>query len=198
MANSGASIRMSVMLEAHEIILMTNPGRRSADGAREGKRPRHGVGMPDSRIPPGIAEVYGDTLRASAIATARQAKALTPAQRSALTRDVERMLDFATERAFGPRINVKVLKAGCAARDNNVSSRFKIEVGVYVVDYIASLRTDAAQWLLTKTSWPIATVAYAVGYEYLQTFYKDFRRIVACTPGAYRRACKAHGPVSDV
>jgi transcriptional regulator GlxA family with amidase domain len=152
--------------------------------------------MSDLSTPPGVAEVYGDTLRASAIATARQAKALTPAQRSALTRDVERMFDFATERAFGPRINVKVLKAGCAARDNNVSSRFKIEVGVYVVDYIAALRTDAARWLLTMTSWPIATVAYAVGYEYLQTFYKDFRRNAACTPGAYRQRFKAQAVVA--
>lgn len=87
---------------------------------------------------------------------------------------------------FDPALNVKTVKVRCRISDNNVSCRFKHEMGITIKDYIQSLRFKAAARLLESGSWSISQVAQTVGYRHLQTFYAAFERSFECTPGHFR------------
>lgn len=111
--------------------------------------------------------------------------------------DVRRLVELIHERAFEPRTSVKVLRSAGAARDHNVSSRFKLEIGLSIATYITTLRVHMAMHLLRTTQWSIAEVSHTVGYEYLQTFYRDFRRIADATPGDLRHPVSTCGDECD-
>jgi AraC-like DNA-binding protein len=68
-----------------------------------------------------------------------------------------------------------------------VSSRFRFFLGATIRDYLESRRMKAATALLTQSQATILEVAFAVGYNSLQTFYGAFRRKYSCTPDAYRK-----------
>lgn len=126
------------------------------------------------------------------LAVRRQALSPSAPPDGAFSPDVCRILRLLHKRAFDSRINVKVLRHEAGARDHNVSSRFKAELGVSITDYLGGLRVGASITLLQDTSVPIAEIAHTVGYEYLQTFYRELRRLVGTTPGTIRR--QAHRP----
>lgn len=94
---------------------------------------------------------------------------------------------------FSPGLTVRSLMARCHTRDHNVSSRFKIEIGVGIKQYIESLRMEAARQLLSHGRFSAFEVAHAVGYSHLQTFYGAFRRHFECTPGVCRAVPAAGG-----
>jgi AraC-like DNA-binding protein len=104
-----------------------------------------------------------------------------------LPADIQRVLSYIDENAFDPRVNVQRIKLRCGLRDNNVSSRFRFFMGATIRDYLESLRMDAAAFLLRQGGATVMEVAFAVGYNNLQTFYGAFRRKYTCTPDAYRR-----------
>jgi AraC-like DNA-binding protein len=102
--------------------------------------------------------------------------------------DVQRVLSHIEENAFDPALNVQRIRLQCGLRDNNVSSRFRLFVGATIRDYLESLRMEAAASLLKQSGATILEVAFAVGYNNLQTFYGAFRRKYSCTPDVYRRS----------
>lgn len=104
-----------------------------------------------------------------------------------LPEDVQRVLFHIEENAFDPALNVQRIRLHCGLRDNNVSSRFRLFVGSTIRDYLESRRMEAAAFLLEQSGSIILEVAFAVGYNSLQTFYGAFRRRYSCTPDAYRR-----------
>lgn len=87
---------------------------------------------------------------------------------------------------FDSRLNVNAIKASCHIADNNVSCRFKHEVGVSIKEYIELLRLAAARTLLQDGRFSVAEVAQSVGYVHLQTFYAAFSRHFASSPGEAR------------
>lgn len=123
------------------------------------------------------------------------------ARREALRREVKRLLEsvardpamfsprvsallsFIHCNITDPRLTVRTLRVQCGARDNNVSSRFKHEVGCSIRDYCELLRLEIARALLHTTNFTVAEIAASVGYEYLQTFYRAFRRHFGSAPG---------------
>lgn len=109
-----------------------------------------------------------------------------PAARE-LPEDVRRVLSHIEENAFDPAMNVQRIRLDCGLRDNNVSSRFRLFVGATIRDYLETLRMDAAAILLKQSGATVLEVAFAVGYNNLQTFYGAFRRKHSCTPDVYRR-----------
>ena len=84
-------------------------------------------------------------------------------------------------------LSAKTLKRGCEIHDNNFSSVFRREVGMTIKDYIEHLRIETACALLGEGSMTAVDVGYAVGYEHIQTFYRAFRRRMACTPRQYQQ-----------
>ena len=109
------------------------------------------------------------------------------ANRDELPADIRRILTYIEENAFNPELNVQKIKLDCRLRDNNVSSRFRFFLGATIRDYLESRRMKAATALLTQSQATILEVAFAVGYNSLQTFYGAFRRKYSCTPDAYRK-----------
>jgi len=104
-----------------------------------------------------------------------------------LSLEVRALLQCIHRDLFSPTLSVKTLKQRCGLRDNNVSSRFKSETGVYLNSYIARLRVQAAVMLLRSGRQSAAEVASRVGFANVQTFYRVFRVALGCTPGVYRR-----------
>ena len=110
-----------------------------------------------------------------------------PADRQRLPADIQRILSYIEENALDPELNVQRIKRHCRLRDNNVSSRFRFFLGATIRDYLESRRMDAAAVLLRQNGATVMEVAFAVGYNNLQTFYGAFRRKYSCTPDTYRR-----------
>lgn len=104
-----------------------------------------------------------------------------------LPTDIQRVLSYIEENAFDPRLNVQRIRLHCGLRDNNVSSRFRFFLGATIRDYLESRRMGAAAVLLRQSGATVMEVAFAVGYNNLQTFYGAFRRKYSCTPDTYRR-----------
>jgi transcriptional regulator GlxA family with amidase domain len=104
-----------------------------------------------------------------------------------LSWQVRRLLDVMQAELFDDGLNVETLKDRCRIRDNNVSCRFKHEVGISIRGYIETLRLDAARHLLEGGAFNASEVGMAVGYSSLQTFYRAFERRFHCTPGHLRR-----------
>lgn len=110
-----------------------------------------------------------------------------PANRRELPLDIQRVLSYIEESAFDPKMNVQRIKNHCGLRDNNISSRFRLFMGTTIRDYLESRRMEAATFLLQQSQATIMEVAFAVGYNNLQTFYGAFHRRHSCTPDTYRR-----------
>ena len=53
-----------------------------------------------------------------------------------------------------------------------------------MTSYIERLRLDIALVLLRTRSYTVAEVADAVGFAYVQTFYRAFHKQFGCTPGS--------------
>ena len=105
--------------------------------------------------------------------------------------DVRQLLEGIHENLFDPDLTVKTLRARCGLRDNNVSCRFRRQVGRTVKDYIEALRMKAACRLLEESDCPVFDLALSIGYSHPQTFYRAFERAFECTPATYRRQARA-------
>lgn len=102
------------------------------------------------------------------------------------SRCVALLLEAIHAAVFDPLLSVQTLKARCGIQDNNVSSRFRSEVGQSIKEYIDSLRLVTASRLLLETDSSVFEVSQAVGYYHPQTFYRAFYRLFKCTPGDVR------------
>ena len=61
-------------------------------------------------------------------------------------------------------------------------------------DFINYLRVNKACRLLLETDHPIVDIAVEVGYNTSKTFHRNFYRLKAMTPGAFRAAVRLKGP----
>jgi transcriptional regulator GlxA family with amidase domain len=95
---------------------------------------------------------------------------------------VRELIAAINEGLFDHALSVSALKVRCRVRDNNISSRFKYEVGVSIKDYILTLRLRAAREMIQLGRRPAAEVAYAVGFKYSQTFYRAYHRRYGTAP----------------
>jgi len=64
---------------------------------------------------------------------------------------------------------------------------FKKETGMGFLEYLTSVRVDAAKHLLGDTNKSIHEICYAVGYNDLKHFTKLFKKITKLTPSEYRK-----------
>lgn len=65
--------------------------------------------------------------------------------------------------------------------------RFGVATGSRPIDYVHSLRIEAARELIESESAPVDDVGFRVGYEDPTFFRRLFRRTTGLTPSAYRR-----------
>ena len=69
--------------------------------------------------------------------------------------------------------------------------RFKSATGFAPLEYVQSLRLEAAAELLEGSDESVEEIAYRVGYEDITFFRRLFRRHKGVTPAAYRRQLRA-------
>ena len=99
-----------------------------------------------------------------------------------LPRDVAAVLEFIHAHVFESSLNVNTVKRGCRVKNNNISARFRIGLGLGIRDYIEALRLYAASRLLQGQRFEVYLIAMAVGYEHQETFCRAFRRHFGCPP----------------
>lgn len=89
--------------------------------------------------------------------------------------------------------------AGMLARsglpERSFKRRFRAATGLSPLDYAHALRVEEAKQMLETGDLPVDAVAAEVGYEDPAFFRRLFRRHVALTPAAYRRAFARPAPV---
>lgn len=69
---------------------------------------------------------------------------------------------------------------------NYFGDLIKKETGISAKEYILAKTMETAKEMLADPSQSVSDVAYALGFQYPQYFSKTFKRIVGCTPNAYR------------
>jgi AraC-like DNA-binding protein len=97
-------------------------------------------------------------------------------QAPCMQRDVATVLEFIHSHIFESSLNVNRVKHGCRIKNNNISTRFRIVLGIGIREFIERLRLFAASRLLQERRFEIYLIAMAVGYEYQETFCRAFRR----------------------
>jgi transcriptional regulator GlxA family with amidase domain len=65
--------------------------------------------------------------------------------------------------------------------------RFQETVGLNFSHWNRHIRIESAKHLLATTDLPVTAVGFAVGYEDITTFARNFRRCVDLSPREYRR-----------
>lgn len=79
--------------------------------------------------------------------------------------------------------------------ERSFKRRFRLATGLSPLDYVHALRVEEAKQMLETENLPVDAVAAEVGYEDPAFFRRLFRRHVALTPAAYRRAFARPAPV---
>lgn len=69
---------------------------------------------------------------------------------------------------------------------NQISRLFKVYMDVSFIVYLNNLRINKSIELLLNTDMPIKEVALEVGYNNLNYYYKNFKKITGTTPNSYR------------
>jgi transcriptional regulator GlxA family with amidase domain len=94
---------------------------------------------------------------------------------------------WALERLHAP-LTVSDLATHACVSERTLARRFVAETGMTVLQWLLAQRVDAARAALEAGSASIEEVAAATGFGSAANLRKHFRRRVATTPTAYRRA----------
>ena len=73
----------------------------------------------------------------------------------------------------------------CRLKNNNISSRFKLCIGIGMQQYVEKRRIEAAKSLLVIGDFNIYQIARTVGYTHSETFCRAFKRVEGCTASQY-------------
>lgn len=117
---------------------------------------------------------------------------------SSLPREIAEILRFVHSHLFDSALNVAAARRSCGLRNNNVSTAFRIVVGMGLREYIEMLRLRAAERLLWAGDLEVYLVAMAVGYDHQETFCRAFQRQFDHTPSEHRLAARAGQSMPDV
>lgn len=87
-------------------------------------------------------------------------------------------------------ISLKEIAKHACMSQGGVSRLFSGSKGVSIIAYIKNVRIANACKLISETNDSITQIAFAVGYENLSNFNRQFKEIVGMTPILYRKNIK--------
>ena len=115
-----------------------------------------------------------------------QEESFHPKHLTSSHKSVQMILDY-TEEHYREDISIQDLAEQCSINANYASQLFKQEMGVTFVSFLTGLRINHAAWLLTHTDEIVFHIASQVGYSDYFYFAKVFKKVMGCTPTAYRK-----------
>lgn len=87
---------------------------------------------------------------------------------------------------FGERIELQKIATVACMEKTAFSKSFKRKTGITFREFLQNYRISQAVLQIEASDESITNVALSVGFGSLATFERVFRRIVGCTPSAYR------------
>jgi AraC family transcriptional activator of mar-sox-rob regulon len=102
--------------------------------------------------------------------------------------DIALVLAWLEARLDDPALTATAVLRACGVRSHQFRERFRHVCGVSLRRWIEQQRVERAKGLLQQTDQPVTQVAFAVGYNSLQTFTEAFKRQTGQTPGAWGAA----------
>jgi len=100
---------------------------------------------------------------------------------------VRRVMELLSERLFDSGVRVEQIAKEVGASPSNLRSRFRMETGYSIHEFLVLRRIEAAKARLAKADTDITTIAHDLGFSSSQYFATTFRRYIGMTPGQYRR-----------
>ena len=103
-----------------------------------------------------------------------------------------RLIRHLNENVFSVDLTVETAKSQLRIRDNNVSTRFRLTVGLSPKGWVEHARLETAGHLLLRfPEVQVYMIPGVVGYRHLETFHRAFKRFFDCaTPIQYRKKYK--------
>ncbi len=92
------------------------------------------------------------------------------------------------DKNFQSNITISTLAKVSHLSSSYFMGLFKAATGVGAIQYITQLRAKNACKLLGNSDMSIADVAFECGFRNLSNFNKQFKKLIGCTPGEYRKA----------
>lgn len=105
---------------------------------------------------------------------------------SPYSRAIEDVLHYILSN-FSRELTIEFLASQAYLSPNYLSSRFKLETGKTINQYITGIRMEQAKHLLRETGKTVGEIAAAVGYSDERYFSKLFAKTAGMTPSQYRR-----------
>ena len=99
---------------------------------------------------------------------------------------VERVQTFLLANYAQPQLNLETIGLHVFAHPNYVSTRFKEETGMNVIEYLTTLRLEKAKVLLETTSMSCGQIACSVGFQDQGYFSRCFKKKYAYPPNAFQ------------
>ena len=107
---------------------------------------------------------------------------ITPRTEALLQKTIERIRqDFRSE------ISRESLALELDWNQDNLGRFFKMYTGERIGDFINRLRVETAAGILRDTEDRITDIAFAVGFDSLKTFNRNFVRVLHTTPTEFRK-----------
>lgn len=83
--------------------------------------------------------------------------------------------------------SLKQLSRKCGLNEDKMKRGFKKLFGTTLYDYHIRLKMEEAKQLLLDTDKPVYEIAYTVGYHHVSNFCIEFKKVVGCQPGYFRK-----------
>ncbi|RRJ98984.1 AraC family transcriptional regulator [Opitutaceae bacterium TAV4] len=99
---------------------------------------------------------------------------------------VQRTKQFLVENHASPLTLDEIAWQAKLSREH-VARTFRQQTGQTVFDYLARVRIEAAQQLLTDSALPVTEIAHRTGFSSPTLFGRVFKRLIGQTPQAYRQ-----------
>lgn len=78
--------------------------------------------------------------------------------------DVRSILKYMHNHLFENTLTIKEEKLACRIRNNNISTKFRLLIGMGIKEYVMNQRLKAAETVLKETEVSIYLLANAIGY----------------------------------
>ncbi|NLB81538.1 MAG: helix-turn-helix transcriptional regulator [Clostridiaceae bacterium] len=95
--------------------------------------------------------------------------------------------NYIDEHYSNPNLNVNELSTIFKINSSYLSSQFKKEFNIGLLDFITSVRIEAAKKLLLNSDKSNTEISQYVGYSNVRTFLRAFSKCEGTTPKVYRR-----------